>query len=201
MIYKLTDQNGRSQGLQWGPDTTHICSSPDALLEAYEGDEIGGPLLALLLNPVHGEFIENPRLWLCDGRYPGYPGHPLRVGFGLLTTVREVNVPEATLEQRVRFAILCATEAYVDTHQKWKIWAEKWLAGERDTDEADMLTTLRIAPHGAVSYALNAAWALERSESWRDEEVAASAARAAAHAKSARSYINLGALAVKACAL
>ena len=66
-LYKLTDENGQTRGgTQWGPGVSHsgtgcggLCSP--GWIHAYEH-----PLVAVLLNPIHGKFRQ-PRMWEAEG--------------------------------------------------------------------------------------------------------------------------------------
>src|SRR5690554_5166757 len=66
-LYKLTDEHGKTHGnTQWGPNVTHFGTGKGELcgpgyIHAYEH-----PLIAVLLNPVHGYF-KNPRMWEAIG--------------------------------------------------------------------------------------------------------------------------------------
>src|SRR5574338_277270 len=129
-LYKLTDENGQTRGgTQWGPRVTHkatgratqdLCS--DGWLHAYEH-----PLLAVFLNPIHGDF-DNPRMWEAEGRGKMKRDGELKCGVRELTTVREITLPEVTTEQCIRFAIFCALE--VCRTVGFVNWAENWLSGK-----------------------------------------------------------------------
>jgi hypothetical protein len=134
-LYKLTDANDRTNGgwnsmtarvLQWGENITHtakgkgtkLCS--EDVIHAYTS-----PLLAMLMNPIHAD-IANPHLWEAKGNVVAKDG--TKVGCKRLTTIRRLDPPTVTTEQRIRFAILCAKKVYTDP--KWIDWANKWLSGE-----------------------------------------------------------------------
>ena len=126
-LYKLTDKYRRTYGdTEWGEGVTHSGTGEGELcgpgwIHAYEH-----PLLAALLNPIHADFAE-PRLWLAHGKVEKREGM-LKCGCRSLTTIRELPLPEITIEQRVKFAILCAKEVYKDP--LWNKWADAWLSGE-----------------------------------------------------------------------
>ena len=136
--YKLTDQNMQTRGgCQWNlneektplgnihPDLP-LCS--DGWLHFYTD-----PLLAVLLNPIHAN-IQNPRLFEaeCDGYFKDDNG--LKVGYTKAKLVKEIPLPEITLEQRIKFAILCTKEVY--KAPDWSSWADRWLSGEDRSNAA-----------------------------------------------------------------
>src|SRR6185312_3385288 len=95
-----------------------LCSA--GYIHAYEH-----PLLAVFLNPIHGNFSA-PRLWLAEGEIALRDGQ-LKCGCVSLTTIRELDMPVVTTEQRVRFAILCALA--VCHEPPFVEWATRWLDG------------------------------------------------------------------------
>jgi hypothetical protein len=85
----------------------------------------------VLLNPIHAN-IKNPRLWEveCD-----QVAHDVtKGGAKRMRLVRELPVPQVTMEQRVRFAILCAKEVCHDP--QFVAWADGWLSGGDRSKEA-----------------------------------------------------------------
>jgi hypothetical protein len=142
-LYKLTDENGCTKnGTQWGENVTHratgdpsqdLCS--DAWIHAYESPE-----LAVLMNPIHANF-KSPRLWEAEGEIGKNDG--TKCGCRSLTTVKEIPLPQVTIEQRVRFGILAAVKVYKDA--VFQQWAADWLSGANRTDAAA----------NAASYAAN----------------------------------------------
>ena len=201
-LYKLTDQNNQTMNCtQWGKGVTHqttgipsgLCS--EGWLHAYEH-----PLLAVLFNPIHANF-RNPRLWEAEGEGELLRERQLKCGVTKLTTVKEMQLPEVTTEQRVRFAILCCKAVCED--EKWNAWADKWLSGE------DRSESSAEAASAAAAEAAEAAWAAAWAEaaeaaSWAAARVAAWAAWAAAWASEAAadksdSTLDLIAVAKQAC--
>ena len=141
-LYKLTDEKGQTRGgTQWGPGVSHsgtgcggLCSP--GWIHAYEH-----PLLAVLLNPIHGDF-KTPRLWEAEGEIALRDGQ-LKCGCVTLTTIRELPLPHVTTEMRVRFAILCAQRVCRDA--AWNGWANGWLlnsAGSRSAEAAEAEKTV-----------------------------------------------------------
>lgn len=173
LLYKLTDQDHKTRAgydneTQWGEGIEHsakgdasedLCS--DGWLHAYTDF-----LLAVLLNPVHAN-IRKPVLWEAEGYVGKSDG--CKVGCRKLKTVRIIPLPKVTIEQRVRFAILCVKQIYADA--QWNAWADTWLIGKDRS-------------HLAAAKASAAAAAAKSAMAVRAER-AALAARAAASAASA----------------
>jgi len=153
----------RSQGL---------CS--DEYLHDY--DDL---LLAVLMNPAHAA-IENPVCYETE-RDGDTETDGLKRGTRRLRLKRRIDLPAVTLEQCVRFGILCAKQVWKD--KAWNEWADKWLGGEnRSADAAaayaawaDAAAWAAAAAHAAYA-AADAAWAAAAAAH------AACAAAAAAHA-------------------
>lgn len=156
MLYKLTDadgwtRRGEKNACQWGPDVTHSGTGEGELcgrgyIHAYEH-----PLIAVLMDPIHARYLPGGRMWEAEGEVALRVGH-LKCGCVSLTTVREIDVPEITTEQRVRFAILCAKRVCDDP--KWNRWADGWLSGEdRSATAAEAAARLAAAAEAARSAA------------------------------------------------
>lgn len=182
-LYKLTDENGKTRTgavneLQWGTAITHsaagagtqLCS--DGVIHAYEH-----PLIAVLLNPIHA-VLNAPRLWEAEGEIVAREGQ-FKCGVKTLTTVREIPLPDITLEQRVCFAILCALEVYKE--ESFVRWAKAWLSGEdRSEAKAEAMVDLAVA---AETLPANAArWAAEMAR-WGTRWLAVAAWAATTTAK------------------
>ena len=126
-LYKLTDENSQTYtSTKWGPNVSHSTSGEGDLcgegwLHAYTH-----PLLAVLLNPIHANF-KNPILWEAKG-IVGKSDYGLKIGCKKLTTLRQIEIPTLTAEQRIKFAILCAKSVCED--KVWNAWADKWLDGD-----------------------------------------------------------------------
>jgi hypothetical protein len=129
------------------------------------------PLLAILLNPIHGS-IKNPRLFLVETAGESLSDKGLKSGSKELTLVEEIELPEVALNQKIAFGILCALE--VNRDPEFVLWANNWLSG---IDRS----------RGAAAYYAYAARAAANA-AWSDAAAAArSAAAYAADAAAARS--------------
>ena len=157
ILYKLTDAAGRTRGgstvLQWGEGITHTCSLPDAppvlcmgsVVHAYES-----PLVAALMDPIHGRYGATARLWEAEGDVVVREGG-LKCGVRSLTTRRETPLPRLTTEQRVEVALRCALTVYREP--AWVAWAERWLSGS-DRSAAAAWAAEAAAPldlHGIIA--------------------------------------------------
>jgi hypothetical protein len=196
MLIKLTDADGRTKNeTQWGVGVSHRARG-DKSQELCSGGWIHyyeHPVVAVLMNPIHGEF-DNPIGWECKpGRIIKRDGQ-LKAGSRSLTTISRVDLPTLTTEQRVTIAIKCALSVYHSA--KFSQWAEGWLAGADRSAEAARAaakaaawaseaaagaagTAARAAAEAA--WAARAAWASEAA-AWASEaaaETAWAAARAA----------------------
>ena len=134
LFYKLTDEHGRSYGgMQWGPGVTNRARgkgkqecSPD-FIHLYSD-----PLLAAFLNPIHANF-DSPRLWEAKARIVA-SDHGLKLMTRMATTLREIPLPAVTIEQRIRFGLLCALSFYHEP--SWVKWAQDWLTCKNRQEEA-----------------------------------------------------------------
>jgi hypothetical protein len=188
LIYKLTDEHGRTQGdTQWDKNVTNyanlnrppeLCS--DGVIHVYLSPE-----LAVLLNPIHVNF-QTPRLWEAEGDIAASEWM-LKAGCRSLTTIKELELPKCDSETRIRFAIFCALSVYKDDHSLNE-WAENWLGGH------DRTAAAALAAARSVLGAAEASWAA-RAAAW-----AAEAARAASWAARAEADFDLHTLAKKAFA-
>jgi hypothetical protein len=175
-LYKLTDQDGYTRR---GYDNACLWAEGVSHSGTGEGDLCGPgyihaythPLLAVLLNPIHADFT-SPRMWEAEGEIAKLD-RGLKVGCVTLTTVRELPLPVVTMEQRVRFAILCAKVVYNDP--AWNAWADRWLDG---TDRT--VSAAREAAEAAARATLAAAWvAVRATEAAEAAALAAEVAEAA----------------------
>jgi len=125
-LYKLTNADGTTKGpTQWGEGVTHTAKGngalcTDAWLHAY-----CDPLQAVFMAPDHGYADADAVLWECDGEVGIDDG--IKVGCTTLTTLRRVDKPTMTTEQRVEVAIRHVMTVY--NNPSWVTWAEKWLSG------------------------------------------------------------------------
>ena len=180
-LCKLTTQENTTHGgCLWGDGVTHTADGNGALCSDHWVHAYTHPLLAVLLNPIHGNFA-NPKLWECEGDV-GKSDYGLKVGCTRLTTLREIALPVVTLEQRIRFGIGCAWA--VCTNEHWRTWASMWLDGTDRTwaaaEAAAKAASAADAEAKAAKAARAAAWSAEEAKAAWAADAEAKAARAAA---------------------
>ena len=151
--------------MQWGEGVTHrielkegqklkLCT--DTCLHFYEDKHV-----AILLNRLHSNFSAHKMLlweaeipdeieWISDNKS--------KAGCTQLTTIRQIEKPVFTKNQKVYFAILCAKEVCED--KSWNAWADKWISGEDRTEKS------AAAAYAASSYAAYAAAAYAAAASY-----------------------------------
>jgi len=184
--YKLTDKyNQTHDGTQWGENVIHkaigegkdLCS-PD-VIHVYDH-----PLKAVMFNLIHAAFSKY-NLWECNVRKV-VADDGLKVGVKQCTTIRRIEAPIITTEQRVRFAIYCALE--VNKEKSFVLWAENWLSGKDRTVSA-AFSAARSGESATLSAELAAMSAARSGESaaLSAESAAFSAAMSAGEALSAES--------------
>jgi len=191
--YKLTNQDMRTHnGFQWelgkevitDGENDELCN--DSWLHYYHH-----PLLAVLLNPIHAQ-INNPRLFEVKALGKHLDDKGLKGGCTNMILVKEIELPEITLNQQIAFSILCTLEVYKES--TYVLWANDWL-NNIDRSAAAAADTARAAAAARTARAAAAADAAARA-------AASDAAYAAYDAYDAARYaaadINLIKLAKKA---
>lgn len=177
-LYKLTNSDGMTRAgyanaLHWSAGVTHAAPGGGTLCSAAYIHAYPSPELAVMLDPAHGHYTNEPdaQLWRCEGVIERT--EPDKIGCTTLTTLERVALPPVTLEQRVRFAILAARAVCSDP--VWTAWAGAWLDGS-DRSEA------------AAAAAWTAAWAAARAAAWTAAWAARAAEAAAAAAAEAAAW-------------
>ena len=118
-----------------------LCSNQ--LLHCYASPEI-----AVFMNPVHAN-ISEPRLFRIHcSKILADDG--TKQGCKKQTLLKELPLPEISVEQRIKIAILCATEVYKEPN--FLVWAENWNTGKDRT-----ATSAYAAADKAANAAANAA--------------------------------------------
>lgn len=182
-LWKLTDADDRTYGgCQWGPGVTVTTSGKGELCGPGWTHWYTDPLLAVWLNPIHGDYPEaTMHLWEGEGEI-GATDHGLKVGCARATTWRRVAVPDVPLVARIRAGIECALLVYREPG--YAAWADGWLSGRSRAAAAaaDAAWAADAAADVAVAAdaAADAAWAAaERAAARAAERAAERAARAA----------------------
>jgi len=197
-LYKLTDENDRTySGCQWGEDVQHVTSGEGQLCGDGWTHWYTDPLLAVLLNPIHADFaLATAHLWEGQGTI-GADDNGLKVGCTDGRTLRRVEMPRVTLEQRIRFGILCARVVYGGPG--WNLWADEWLSGKdrtTTTAKAAMAEAAEVAARAAEASARAAAAAAEVAARAVVEARAKAAAWAAEAAEAAAKASRLDLIAI-----
>jgi Cu/Ag efflux protein CusF len=176
--YKLTNEKMQTYcGYQWELQQWKETNGEGELCSPGWLHYYSDPLLAAFLNPIHADFAA-PRLFQVEVAEDAkvLEDHGLKLGCTKMRLVKELEMPAVTMEQRVKFGILCALEVYDGA--KFVQWAANWLDG---TDRSE-----------------KAAWAANAAAAWAvDAAAAAWAANAAARAAEVKD-IDLIAIAKKA---
>ncbi|MGD2065623.1 MAG: hypothetical protein PVI43_00455 [Candidatus Bathyarchaeota archaeon] len=179
-LYKLTNKSLQTyNGFQWEIGKTETTSGSDDLCSGGWLHAYSSPLIAVLHNPVHTN-IETPRLFECEGGGEFKDDMGMKCGVTELTLIMELSIPNITLEQRIKYAILCALE--VNKDKGFTNWAEKWMSGE---DRSVAAAEAAEAAARAAEAAARAAAAEARAEA---AEAAARAAAATAWAAAATAW-------------
>ena len=125
--YKLTNAEGKTRNdTQWGLGISHCGTGKGPLCGPGWIHVYDSPLLAVLLNSLHVAF-QDPRCWECEVSGKHLDDHGLKSGWEVCTTMAEVALPVATVEQAVVFGILCAREVYRGA--QFVEWSDNWLSG------------------------------------------------------------------------
>lgn len=160
-LYKLTHGNNRTYGeclwivgVENGPLSGEGPLCGPGWFHAYTD-----PYLAVLLNPIHGNYpVLGTRLWEAEGDV-GKEDNGLKVGCTRLRIIRRIPSPVFTLTQLITIAILVAKK--VNHDKEWNEWADKWLSGEDQTSK----TAKIVADKGRVdTYYGN--WSTTESAAW-----------------------------------
>ena len=144
--YKLTNQDMQTyNNTQWVLGEAKTTNGEGYLCGPGWLHFYSHPLLAVFLNPIHANF-SNPRLFEIEAEGKIKKDRGLKFGCTRMTLVKELELPQVTSEQCVKFAIYCALEVCKD--KKFVTWAKNWLNGtDRSYDSAN-----------AAYYAANAAY-------------------------------------------
>jgi len=107
------------------------------------------PLLAVILNPIHAN-IKNPKLFEIEvDKIVNSDG--LKFASKSQTLVKEITLPEISLEHKIQFAIKVAKLTCKD--EKWNLWADKWLNGSDRSKESAYAANAYAIAYAAYAYA------------------------------------------------
>ena len=157
-IYKITDANGKtrpgqSNETQWGAGVTHTASGEGELCGPGWLHGYHHPLLAVLLNPAHGNYdATTMRLWRCKAVVGIRKANKL--GCMKITTVEEIPLPAINTTQRVAFALIVIKRVY--RNAEFKTFADNWLSGK---DRSEAAWAAGAGPWAWAAGAWAGAWA------------------------------------------
>jgi len=183
--YKLTDERDRSFcdfHFQWGPHVTCETNGMGPLGASGWTHWYTHPLLAVLLNPIYG-IMDQRTVHLWKGRCKGnvWRHYGLIVGCTRGTTLRRIEVPVLTQQNRVRFAIGCAWQVWPDG--RWRRWAARWLSGKDRSKPLVRLWKPIVWGRAAIDPAQVAAgWAMAAAATTTKSELGGSLWRQSANA-------------------
>ena len=202
ILYKLTNANSES-GLPPAKPTTWSKGFHPPRLDGYGPlctrhwyHAYSSPLLAVLLDPIHGDFGEGRRCYRVKVNEAdvGDLDSGLKFGFKTGLVLDEVPLPEVTLVQKIAFGILCSLES--PQPGKYFYWAPDWLSGKNRSCESAEAVRESAA---RTAWAMVDATRAEAVAVAAEEESAADAAEAAAEAaEKTGKRLDLQALAEKA---
>ena len=134
IAYKLIDSEMRTcYEFQWELGKWYETTGEGVLCSPGWFHFYNDPLVGLFLNPTHAN-IKNPRLFRTEVEGKFLDDNGLKCGYSRAKLVEELPVPQISLVQRIRFAILCTKEVYKG--KEWNKWANNWLSGKDRTINA-----------------------------------------------------------------
>lgn len=157
IVYKLTDGIDQTYGgCQWGPGVIHYTDGHGRLCSSGWIHVYDDPLLAILHNPIHGNFdLATAHLWKCEASGMHKNDHGIKAGYTEVCTIHRIELPEITDVQKIAYGILCAWFVYRDA--TWRKWARRWLSG-KDRSVATAQTAATAVTLAAVM-SMSAMWA------------------------------------------
>jgi len=195
VVYKLTDKDGycrkgKSGETLYEVGHTYTASGEDDLcgpgwIHAYEH-----PILAVLHDPIQGNYGPTARLWECNtAKGTIKRDGQMKLGTTRLRVLRKLPLPVLTIEQRVAYAISVALRVYVA--EDYVEWAEGWLSGRDRSIGAAMAAGAAAGAAARAAYAAYAAYAAAYAAEAAEAAWAAAGAAAGAAARAAYADIDL----------
>jgi hypothetical protein len=168
-VFKLTDKDGYCRRgddgeTKYEVGKTYTSDGKGFLCTEHWRHAYEHPILAVLHDPIYGEYGSTARLWECeigDGRV--IRDGRMKLGTTALTLVREIPLPVLTTEQRVAYAIHCALRVYVE--ETFVCWAHNWLSGV-DRSEKSVWAVKAEWASSVAAWSSRSAWsAVDAAES------------------------------------
>lgn len=127
MLYLITDENNKSwRETQWGENVSHTEDNPNYHFPVFQDI-----LVASYMYPAY-DFFEKPKIWEATTNTD-----PTEISFRSkypqLTTIKEVQFVNPTIEQRITFALLCSLNLILNP--TFREWALNYLKGIDQTKE------------------------------------------------------------------
>ena len=149
--YKLTNQDLTTHnGCQWKlkewKETNgngELCTS--GWLHCYSNS-----LLAIIMNTRHAD-IKNPKLFKVEVKGETLDDHGLKEGWTRMRLVKELEIPEINITQKIAFGIYCALEEYCKD-EKFVEWSNNWLNGTDRTKQSAYNTAHYIVHYYYADY-------------------------------------------------
>ena len=209
-LYKLTKADKTTYGgMLWGEGVTNQAIGTGGLCTNGVIHSYRSPLLAILLNPIHGDY-KNPLLWEASCPQITHDDGT-KLGSKELTTIKQMPLPAITIRQRVIFAILCAEAAIVLVNmpfeaqkhiELWQAWAKNYKnrSAARNASSAAAVAARDAADYAAsaAAYAASAVRAADYVADYAAARAAIYAVRAADYAARAADYAASAASAASA---
>ena len=148
--YKLTTQSMTTHDdFQWQVGVKVTTSGEGELCGPGWLHYYDSPELAMLMNPIHAD-IENPIGWKVEAEGIHKLDHGLKGGCTEMTLLEQIELPDISITQRVRFSILCALAVY--SEPTFVRWANYWLNNEdRSAKTAQAIATAALAEAARVA--------------------------------------------------
>ena len=132
-----------------------LCSNQ--LLHCYASPEI-----AVFMNPAHAN-ISEPRLFrIRCSKILADDG--TKQGCKKQTLLKELPLPEISVEQRIKIAILCATEVYKEPN--FLVWEENWNTGKDRTATSAKAADSAASDSAAADSASYAAYSAAKAAAY-----------------------------------
>ena len=159
--YKLTDKDGytrrgkRGETL-WQKGTVRETTGEYELCGPGWTHVYTHPLLAELLDPIHGDYGPGAKLIAVRVSGKTLSDRGLKEGWTRVEYSRAAKRRKVSLTQKTAFGILCALET--PQEPGFQRWAENWLSGKDRSQESAKAAT-KAAARDAAWAARDAAWA------------------------------------------
>ena len=133
--YKLTDKDGytrrgESGETLWTEGATLETDGSGALCGSGWIHYYQDPHVAVLMNCQQGAYdLETALMWEVEAGGVDEHAYDHKSGTTRLTTVRRIDMPTLSREERVEIAIRYAMPGVGDTNPDWTSWANNWLDG------------------------------------------------------------------------